>query len=622
MRPADQLGEPIPTWRERIAALRYVPGFLRIVWRTHRTYTTVMVALRGGRALLPVAILWAGKLLLDAVVAATRGADTASVWHYLLLELALIAISDLLAEASAVIESLLGDLVANHINLRLMEHATTLDLAQLEEPRVQDHLDRARAQTTDRIGLLAQLLSISQDFVTLASFAVALLKQSPWLGVLLAAAALPAIVGHTHYAGLRYSLLFRFTPERRLLGYLQYMASGSAAAKEVHVFGLGPWLVRRYRALAERFMAENGRLAVRKGVAAWLLAVLGAGAFYAGYATIIQAVVRGSISLGQMVFLVASFARSRDLLQRSSVATSQIHEQCLYLRDLFAFLALEPRVVSAPGARRAPRPVCSGFELENVGFRYPGSERWAVRHLSLTLRPGERLAVVGENGAGKTTLAKLLTRLYDPSEGRILLDGVDLREYDLDSLRCAVGVLFQDFMRFHMRFDENIGIGHIDSVADYLDAPLRTVGEDAPAPASIRAAAEQSLAASLLPRFPVGYRQMLGRYFAGGIDLSGGEWQKVALARAYMRDAQLLILDEPTAALDARAEYEVFRRFSELTRHRMAVFITHRLWTVRMADRIIVLAGGQIVEDGAHQELLACRGLYAELYGMQAAAYR
>jgi ATP-binding cassette subfamily B protein len=623
--PADQSVEQVPTWRERLGALRYVPDFLRLVWRIHPAYAVAMVVLRGARAFLPVAILWVGKLILDAVVAAaTRGADAAPVWQYLLLELALIACSDLLAEGSAVVESLLGDLVANDVNLRLMERATTLDLAQLEEPRVQDHLDRARAQTTDRIVLLAQLLSIGQDLVTLASFAVALLRYNAWVGVLLIAAALPAVIGHTHFAGLRYSLLFRFTPERRLLGYLQYVAAGPAAAKEVHVFGLGPWLVGRYRALARRFMAENRRLAVRRGAVAWLLSVLGAAAYYAGYATILVAAVRGTISIGQMVFLAASFARSRDLLQRSCIAMSQVHEQCLYLRDLFAFLALEPRIVTPPGARRVPGRIRSGFEVEGVGFRYPGSERWAVRHVSLALRPGERLALVGENGAGKTTLAKLLTRLYDPTEGRILLDGVDLRDYDLGSLRRAVGVLFQDFVRFQMRFDENIGIGQIESVADYLEASLHATPDvmNASVPGIIRTAAEQSLAASLLPRFPAGYQQMLGRHFAGGVDLSGGEWQRVALARAYMCDAQLLVLDEPTAALDARAEYEVFRRFSELTRGRMAVFITHRLWTVRMADRILVLTGGEVVEDGAHHELLARRGLYADLFGMQAAAYR
>jgi ATP-binding cassette subfamily B protein len=289
------------------------------------------------------------------------------------------------------------------------------------------------------------------------------------------------------------------------------------------------------------------------------------------------------------------------------LSLTQVFEQSLYLDDLFSFFALEPRIRGAAGARQVPVPIRDGFVFEDVGFRYPGSDRWAVRHLAFTLRPGERIALVGENGAGKTTLAKLLVRLYDPSEGRILLDGVDLREYDADSLRRNVGVIFQDFVRYDLVLRENIAVGNIER------------REDEP---RIFGAAERSLADTVARRLTGRYDQMLGRRFDGGVDLSGGEWQKVALARAYMRDAQLLILDEPTAALDARAEYEVFLRFSELTAGKMAVLISHRFSTVRMADRILVLRGGELVEDGTHEELVARGGLYAELFQLQAAGYR
>jgi ATP-binding cassette subfamily B protein len=313
----------------------------------------------------------------------------------------------------------------------------------------------------------------------------------------------------------------------------------------------------------------------------------------------------------------------RDLIQRLLLSASDIYEQSLYLRDLFVFFEMEPTIRSRAGARPVPSSITAGFVFEDVGFRYPGSERWAVRHVDLTIGPGERIALVGENGAGKTTITKLLARLYDPSEGRILLDGVDLRDYDLASLRQAIGVIFQDFVRYDMRFDENVGVGEIEGVAEYLDT-LRDGTTEMPGvpPERVIEAADRSQASSLLPRFADGYRQMLGRRFDDGVDLSGGEWQKVALARAYMRSAQLLILDEPTAALDARAEYEVFVRFNQLMAGRMAVVISHRFSTVRMADRIVVLSGGRVVEEGTHDELVARRELYAELFEMQAAGYR
>jgi ATP-binding cassette subfamily B protein len=381
------------------------------------------------------------------------------------------------------------------------------------------------------------------------------------------------------------------------------------------MFGLAPWLTERYRDLSQRFYEENRDLSIRRGIVSALLSILGTVGYYAAYVVILIRAVKGDITIGTLTFLAASFGRGRDVIQNILLSASNVAEQALYLRDLFVFLEMRPTIESPPNARPVPAKIQSGFVFEDVGFRYPDSERWAIRNVTFTLRPGERVALVGENGAGKTTITKLLARLYDPTEGRITLDGVDLKEYDLVSLRHAIGVIFQDFVRYDMRFDENIGVGEIDSVRGDLEKSNGT-------PPSITAAAENSLAASLLPRFSKGYQQMLGRRFDEGVDLSGGEWQKIALARAYIRDAQVLILDEPTAALDARAEYEVFLRFSELVAGRMAILISHRFSTVRMADRIIVLRHGKVEEQGSHEELLANGGLYEELFAMQAKGYR
>jgi ATP-binding cassette subfamily B protein len=612
----QQLLAESPTLRQRVVVLRYVPPFLGLVWRTHRGLAVSMVVLRLLRAFIPVAVLWVGKLIIDAVVAARGGAlETGYLWQLVWIEITLAVAGEALARASSIVESLLGDLFSNRTSVRLMQHAATLDLYQFENPDFYDQLERARRQTTGRIGLLAQLLSMSQDALTLVSLSAALLVYSPWLLLLLALAVVPGFLGEAHYASLEYSLLFRRTPERRQLDYLRYLGASASPAKEVQLFGLAPWLVERYRVLSDRFYEENKRLTIRKSAVAMLLSVIGVFGYYGAYAVILLRAALGAITLGSLTFLAASFMRSRDLIQRLLMGASEIYTQCLYLKDLFDFFETKPTVASRAGAPAVPRPLREGFVFEGVGYCYPGSETWALRNLNLSLRPGERLALVGGNGAGKTTLVKLLARLYDPTEGRILLDGRDLRDYDLTSLRRNVGVIFQDFYRYDLRFDENIGVGEIERVREHLDGDSQT-------PPVIVSAAEKALATTLLARLPEKYRQMLGRRFEGGVDLSGGEWQKIALARAYMRDAQVLILDEPTASLDARAEYEVFRRFAELMGGRMAVIISHRFSTVRMADRIIVLDDGGLVEQGTHARLVASGGLYAELFALQAEGYR
>jgi ATP-binding cassette subfamily B protein len=604
------------TWSERLAALRYVPALFRLIWATHRGYATAMMLLRVARSLAPVATFWVGKLIIDSVIGARAGnRDLTQVWRYVALELAIVLTAEILARASSLVESLLGDLFSNAMSVRLMEHAAKLDLAQFEDPEFYDHLERARRQTVGRIALLTLLLAMSQDALTLLTLAGALIAYSPWLLLLLAVAVIPSFLGETHFASLGYSLLFRWTPERRQLDYLRYVGASDKTAKEVQMFGLAPWITERYATLSQRFYEENRALSLRRGLVSALLSILGTIGYYAAYIIILLHAVRGEITIGMLTFLAASFGRGRDVIQSILMSASNVFEQALYLRDLFVFLDMKPTIESPPNARSVPKKIQSGFVFENVGFRYPGSERWAVRNVDMVLQPGERVALVGENGAGKTTITKLMARLYDPTEGTITLDGINLKEYDLASLRHAIGVIFQDFVRYDMRFDENIGVGEIESVRAELDKRNGT-------PPSISDAAENSLAASLLPRFTKGYQQMLGRRFDDGVDLSGGEWQKIALARAYIRDAQVLILDEPTAALDARAEYEVFLRFSELVAGRMAVLISHRFSTVRMADRIIVLRNGKVEEQGSHDELLAKHGLYEELFTMQAKGYR
>ncbi|HVH09864.1 MAG TPA: ABC transporter ATP-binding protein [Gemmatimonadales bacterium] len=602
-----------PSWAERLQALRYVPPLLRLVYATHRGYTVAILALRAVRSFIPVAVLWIGKLIIDGVIAAVQARSRGGVvdwWHLgglVGLELGIAVGGEGLARLSSLYESLLGDLFSNRISVRLMQHAATLDLAQYEDAETYDHLERARRQTVGRIGLLALLLSTAQDLITLASLAAVLLVELPWLLLLLVVAVLPSFVGETHYAALGYSLLFSWTPERRLLDYLRYAGASDEMAKEVKLFNLSDFLVGRYATLSEEFYDANKRLAIKRNVVSTLFVTLGTLGYYGAYAVTIYLTVLGHFTIGALTFLAGSFRQSRDLIQRILLAVSQVFEQSLYLADLFTFFDVQPRVTSKPGARPVPVPIRRGFEFQDVGFRYPGSDRWAVRHLSFTFEPDERIALVGENGAGKTTLVKLLARLYDPDEGRVLLDGVDLRDYDLNSLRRHIGVIFQDFVRYDFIMKENIGVSEVGALADQP---------------RVLEAARRSLADSVAQRLDKGYDQMLGRRFDGGVELSGGEWQKVALARAYMRDAQVLILDEPTASLDARAEYEVFLRFAELTRGRMAVIISHRFSTVRMADRILVLQGGTLVDQGTHEELVARGGLYAELFSLQAAGYR
>ena len=430
---------------------------------------------------------------------------------------------------------------------------------------------------------------------------------APWLMVLMAIALVPSFIGEAHFNAQSYWLNYARAPERRELDYVRQTAASVETAKEVKIFGLSRFLIDRFRDLSLSFYAANRRIAVRRAAWGAFLSGVGTIAYYVAYAFIVWRTLAGEFTVGDLTFLAGSFRRLHQMMEGLLSGFTSVASQALYLDDLFSFFEVRPEITSPPDARPFPAPLTRGFVFEDVGFRYPGQERWAVRGLSFTLHAGEVLALVGENGAGKTTLVKLLARLYDPDEGRILLDGHDLREYDLQQLRANVGVIFQDFVRFHLSAADNIAVGRIEARGDR---------------ARIEAAARRALADEVIGKLPAGYDQVIGKRFRGGVELSGGEWQKLAIARAYMRDAQVLILDEPTAALDARSEYEVFQRFKELSRGKTAVLISHRFSSVRMADRIVVLGDGRVEAIGTHEELLQRGGRYAELFELQAAGYR
>jgi ATP-binding cassette subfamily B protein len=609
-----------PNLRESVGALKNVPPFLALVWRTSPSLTIATLALRLVRAVLPVAALYIGKLIIDEVVALTQLAnrpDSFGAWiasglldrvaMLVALEFGLAVLSDVLARTVSLIDSLLGERFTNESSIRLMRHAATLDLEDFEDSELQDRIERARRQTTGRMILMGQLFGQAQDVITMVTFSAGLVVFAPWLMVLLLVALLPAFAGEAHFNAKSYALAYTRTPERRELDYVRMTGASVETAKEVKIFGLNDFLIDRYRRLSEDFYKANKSLAVRRAVWGSVFTAIGTIGYYAAYAVITWQTIAGTFSIGDLTFLAASFRRLRTLLEGLLIGFSQTAGQALYLDDLFSFFEIEPEIKSPDEPRPFPNPIRQGFVFEDVGFRYPGADRWAVRHLSFTLHAGEVLALVGENGAGKTTLVKLLARLYDPDEGRILLDGHDLREYALEDLRANMGVIFQDFMRYHMTAGENIAVGRIDARADRQ---------------RIASAASRGLADQVIQRLPEGYDQMIGKRFRDGVELSGGEWQKIAIARAYMRDAQVLILDEPTAALDARAEFMVFQRFKELSQGKTAVLISHRFSSVRMADRILVLADGQVEAQGTHEELLAQGGRYAELFELQAAGYR
>ena len=602
-------------FKERLGALNNLPEFFSLIWSCDCWLAVLNILLRVIRASLPLMMLYVGKLIIDEIVRISVSASSPAVENQemsilmtlILVELGLAVLSDLLVRGIALVDSLLGDLVSHEISLRLMKQSARLDLECFEDAEFYDKLERARRQASSRILLMSQALTQLQDAITVFFLAAALITFNPWLLLLLAITLIPAFLGETRFNSQSYSLMYGWTQERRELDYLRFAGASEETAKEVKIFGLSDFFGSRYKKLAGEYYHANKNLSVRRAAWGGLLSILGSIGYYTAYVVIIFRTVNGELSLGDLIFLSGSFLRLRSLMESILIRFSSIADSALYLKDLFDFLEMVPKISSKKNALPFPKTIREGFTFKQVSFRYPQTEKWILRDISFTLHPGEKLALVGENGAGKTTLIKLLTRLYDPDEGRILLEGHDLSDYDLDGLRDAAGVIFQDYVKYHLTASENIAVGRID---------------DRNNEARIVEAAQRSLADTVIEKLPDGYQQMIGRWFKQGTNLSGGEWQKIAIARAYMRDAQLLILDEPTAALDARAEHEVFRRFVELTNDKCAVLISHRFSTVRMADRIIVLHEGKLLEHGTHEELLAAKGQYSELFQLQAAGYR
>nr|WP_290934044.1 ABC transporter ATP-binding protein [Haliscomenobacter sp.] len=568
----------------------------------------INIVLRLLKAGVPLLTLYLGKLIVDEIIRLMSASekDLSQLWLLLGAEFAVVIVSDLLNRGIGLTENLLGDLVSNRTSVDIMQHAAKLDLFQFENPEFYDKLERARRQTTNRTVLMTQVLTQFQDIITIFFLGAGLVAFNPWLILILFVAVIPSFLGESYFNQQSYSLSLSWTPERRELDYLRYIGASDETAKEVKIFNLSNFIIERFKKLSHKYFLANRKIIIQRSIWGLLLAALGSAAYYGAYVLIALQTVGGLITVGTLTFLTGSFQRLHGLLEGVMTRFSKIAESALYLKDLFDFFNIKPDIVSVPGSRPFPEKLQGGFVFENVSFRYPDQERWAIRNLSFTLEAGEKLALVGENGAGKTTLVKLLARLYEPTEGRILIDGVDIRDYNLQSLRQSIGIIFQDYIRFQLTAAENIAVGDIAQKDKHED---------------VVSSAEKSLANTVIDQLPERYEQMLGRRFKNGVDLSGGQWQKIALGRAYMRDAQLLILDEPTSALDARAEHEVFLRFAELISGKSAVLISHRFSTVRMADRILVLENGQMVEIGSHEELLAKGGKYAELFTLQAQGY-
>ncbi|HEX4426143.1 MAG TPA: ABC transporter ATP-binding protein [Terriglobales bacterium] len=596
-------------WQQRLAALRNVPPVLTIVWESGRAVVAFGLILRVFSALLPVALLAITKLIIDGIVQAKTLHQPVHprFWWLVAGEFGLAVLGSVLSRLIDYLDSLLADNYTRHVSIQVMTHAAELDLQTYENPLFYDRLERARVQATDRLGMIQAIGRLVQQVITTVSLSISIMFFSPWLLLLLIAGVIPAFLGESHFAFLGYAKNFRQTPIRRQLDYLLVLGGSREAAKELKLFGLSKFLVERFTRLSNLIYSENVSLSRRRLIAGSVLSMIGIMGYYAAYVFVIWRTIMGALTIGTLTFLAGAILQASTNIQQMFSTLSGIADQALFLTDLLAFFGMQPAIRSKPNAILAPRPIVRGFEFRNVSFAYPGSSRLILNRLNFHLHPQERVALIGENGQGKTTIVKLITRLYDPTEGQVLLDGVDLREYSLEDLYREIGVIFQDFMRYEMTASENIAVGKIEAIDDS---------------ALLQMAARKSLADEVVGRLPLKYEQMLGRRFDGGLDLSGGEWQKVALARAYLRDAQLLILDEPTAALDARSEFEVFRRFAELTQGKMALFISHRFSTVRMADRIVVLENGSIAEEGNHDQLSKLGGRYAEMFEMQAASYR
>jgi ATP-binding cassette, subfamily B, bacterial len=599
-------------WRRLRQSFTHTPQAVRFVWRTNRGATLGLGLLTVGGALLPATQAWVGKLIVDGVVASIQSAQDAEqvrkVFIYLVLELVLFLLSAAFNHGRRLIQQLIQLQLANRIRGEIIGKALTLDLAYFEDSDFYDRLQNARREGGYKpVELINDTFLIIQNMLTLISFALLMLRFSPWLVIILLVTSIPAFIAETRYSERGFRLLTRRAPETRQVNYLSRLLTEDTAAKEIKLFNLGGTLLKRYTTLFDKFFEEDKSLALRRATAGFSLGLVATLGFYGSYAWIVWHTVHGKISLGDMTLYLAIFRQGQSTFQSILSAIGNIYENNLFMANFFDFLCLQPRMTFAGQRRKLQVPLRGGIEFRELGFRYPESDEWALRGINLIIRPGEKIALVGHNGAGKTTLIKLLSRLYDPTEGSILIDGIDIRDLDPLELQQRIGVIFQDFVRYHLPVRENIGFGQIDAMGNAE---------------RIAAAARKSGAQAVVEELPQGYETMLGRWFQDGHELSLGQWQKIALARAFMREAEILVLDEPTASVDARTEYEIFQNFKTLTEGKMAILISHRFSTVRMADRIAVIQEGRIAELGTHEELLRRGGIYAELFGMQAEGYR
>jgi ATP-binding cassette subfamily B protein len=597
-------------WGDRIRALRNTPPVLRMMWTAGRSVVVWGLVLRVLQPVLGnLGVVFVAAEIIGGVAAAILHAKPLPhFWWWVAAEVGLALLNGIFNRCTDYTDQLLADRYTNYVSVRVMEKAAQLDLTTYEDPEYYDRLERARVQATDRLAMIQMMGRLFQQIVLTLIWSVVLIYRSPLMIVPLLIGVLPSFVGETHFAFLGYEKNFNQTPRKRIMDYLRQVGGSKESAKELKLFNLSGYLTNRFRNLAQGIYEENVALANKKLVWGGLLSLISTLGYYGAYVYAIWEAVTGRFpSVAAFALVTSAIQQASSNFQQAFSTASGIADQALFLTDLIEFFNIQPIVQNKPNPLPVPRSIRRGFEFRNVSFAYPGTERLVLKDFNFTIQPGERIALIGENGQGKTTVVKLITRLYDPTEGQILLDGIDLREYSLEDLHREMGVIFQDFMRYEMTVRENIGVGHVEVPHSEED---------------IERAAQKSLAAEVVKKLSSGYDQMLGRRFVSGVDLSGGEWQRIALARAYLRDAQLLILDEPTAALDAKSELEVFQRFAELTEGKMALLISHRFSTVRMADRIVVLAGGRLVEEGTHPQLMALGGRYAEMFEMQAASYR
>lgn len=594
-------------------SVRFMRRALGLVWRTSAPLTATFGVLAVFGAVLGPAIALAGKRIVDSVVA---GSESETL-TWVAVELGLVVAQATVSRMSALVRSVLGSRLGNDINVAILERAQRLELRHFEDPEFYDRLTRARREASSRpLALVSESFALGQSVLTLAGYAALLVRFNAWVVLLLMVATIPATIAEMKYSKQGFRIRNWRSPDARRLTYLEYILANDKHAKEMKLFGLGPLFLGRYKDLAERFHREDSRLMVRRTIVTYGLSLLATLAFYGAYASMAVLAAVGRLTLGDMTMYVLAFRSGQQSFQSILSGIGNIYEHNLYMSNLFAYLDADLDAVGAEagaspasgGAAQSALPASErGIRLDDVSFRYPGQKKWVLRHVDLFVPEGQSVAIVGQNGAGKTTLIKLVSRLYEPTEGRIYLDGKDLREWDRDALLARFGVVFQDFNQYQLKFRENVGVG---SVVHLEDEPR------------IVRAVSQGGADPLLAGLASGLDTPLGRWFQDGAELSGGQWQKIALARGFMREeADILVLDEPTAALDAEAEHAVFDRFQELTKGRTTIIISHRFPTVRMADRILVVDGGVIAEDGTHAELVAAGRTYARLYELQASGY-